>query len=214
MELYNERMEALIKAALADGVLSEKERQVLMKKATEEGIDQDEFEMVLNARVFEVQKDRAPQTVSNHVWGKNKIRMCPNCGATIGDNFLTCPECGFAFVNESSASESIRDYLTRFDEEASKINSFWKNGKKVEKITSLKVPNTKEALIQALIFCSSKYTAPCSENERMAWKSKAREFYRLIKAQPNIDSTTQQFIIQYAYLEKKGLFERLLEVLD
>ena len=46
MELYSERIEALIKAALADGKLTDKERQVLMRKAAEEGIDPDEFEMV------------------------------------------------------------------------------------------------------------------------------------------------------------------------
>lgn len=37
--------------ALNDGVLTDKERQILIKKATELGIDQDEFEMVLEFRL-------------------------------------------------------------------------------------------------------------------------------------------------------------------
>ena len=54
--MYNEKIEALIKAALADGVLTEKEKQVLFKRAQEQGIDLDEFEMVLDARLIELQK--------------------------------------------------------------------------------------------------------------------------------------------------------------
>ena len=54
--LYNEKMEALISAALMDGVLTEKEKQVLFKKAQEQGIDLDEFEMVLDARLVELQR--------------------------------------------------------------------------------------------------------------------------------------------------------------
>lgn len=53
MGLYSERIEALIDAALVDGEITDKERAVLIKRAKEEGIDPDEFEMVLNARGFE-----------------------------------------------------------------------------------------------------------------------------------------------------------------
>ena len=53
--MYNEKIEALIKAALADGVLTEKEKQILFKKAHELGIDLYEFEMVLDARLFEAE---------------------------------------------------------------------------------------------------------------------------------------------------------------
>lgn len=49
--MYNEQIEALISAALADGVLTEKEKQILFKKAQSMGIDLDEFEMVLDARL-------------------------------------------------------------------------------------------------------------------------------------------------------------------
>ena len=51
--MYNEQIEALISAALADGMLTEKEKQVLFKKAQTQGIDLDEFEMVLEARLYE-----------------------------------------------------------------------------------------------------------------------------------------------------------------
>ena len=57
--MYNEKLEALISAALADGVLTEKEKQVLFKKAEAMGIDLDEFEMVLEGRIAKCQKEKA-----------------------------------------------------------------------------------------------------------------------------------------------------------
>ena len=45
--MYNEKLEALITAALADGVLTDKEKNLLFKKAEAMGIDRDEFELVL-----------------------------------------------------------------------------------------------------------------------------------------------------------------------
>ena len=56
--MYNEQIEALISAALADGMLTEKEKQILFKKAQAQGIDLDEFEMVLDARVFKMNTER------------------------------------------------------------------------------------------------------------------------------------------------------------
>ena len=41
--MYNEKLEELIDAALADGVLTEKEKQVLFKKAQESGCYRSNF---------------------------------------------------------------------------------------------------------------------------------------------------------------------------
>jgi hypothetical protein len=54
--MYSEKLEKLINLALADGVLTEKEKQVLFRNAEAEGIDSDEFEMVLDARLYEKQQ--------------------------------------------------------------------------------------------------------------------------------------------------------------
>ena len=43
MSMYNEQLEKLIDYALADGELTEKEKQVLFKKAESMGVDLDEF---------------------------------------------------------------------------------------------------------------------------------------------------------------------------
>ena len=84
--LYDEKIESLISAALADGVLTEKEKQVLFKRAQAEGIDLDEFEMVLDARLVELEKaekEKAEKSApkSNKL---GDVRKCPQCGAVIG----------------------------------------------------------------------------------------------------------------------------------
>ena len=70
--MYNEKLEALITAALADGVLTDKEKNLLFKKAEAMGIDRDEFELVLEGRLakrkkeMEAQAPQAAKPAKNH----------------------------------------------------------------------------------------------------------------------------------------------------
>lgn len=52
-------LEKLIQAALVDGIVTDKERAILVKKVKEAGGDVDEFEMLLDARIFEATKKTA-----------------------------------------------------------------------------------------------------------------------------------------------------------
>lgn len=54
--IYGEEIESLIEMALVDGEITEKEKQILFKKASSMGIDLDEFEMVLEAKLYEKKK--------------------------------------------------------------------------------------------------------------------------------------------------------------
>ena len=56
----NPELEKLIDLALADSVLTDKERAVLQKKADSLGVDQDEFEMILEGKLHIAQKAAAP----------------------------------------------------------------------------------------------------------------------------------------------------------
>jgi hypothetical protein len=55
-------LEKLIAAALVDGVVTDKERAILCKKVKEAGGDVDEFEMLLDARIYEAQQKAKPAT--------------------------------------------------------------------------------------------------------------------------------------------------------
>ncbi|MDE6308650.1 MAG: tellurite resistance TerB family protein, partial [Muribaculaceae bacterium] len=59
---FSPMLERLINAALADGVITDKERQVLHRKAQEEGVDPDELDLVLEAMLYERKRDIAAAT--------------------------------------------------------------------------------------------------------------------------------------------------------
>lgn len=63
--MYNEELEQLIDAALTDGELTEKEKQILFKKAQAMGVDLDEIEMVLEARLIKKKSEnnQLPQNI-------------------------------------------------------------------------------------------------------------------------------------------------------
>lgn len=128
--MYNEKLEALITAALADGVFTEKEKQILFKKAEAMGIDLDEFEMVLDARLVELKKKEAkanqqyqlemekaksaqPSAPKSEKYGD--VRKCPACGAIVPSMAAKCPECGYEFTNVE-ANSSTRLLMQKIDE--------------------------------------------------------------------------------------------------
>ena len=125
--MYDEQLEKFIEMALMDGELSEKEREILFKKATAAGIDHDEFEMVLSARLFEKQQKnnsqantipvvpqsstppppvqpipQAQQNVNNNKMGD--LRKCPACNAIVQSYSAICADCGHSFSNISAVS--------------------------------------------------------------------------------------------------------------
>ena len=115
--MYNEELENLIDAALADGVLTEKEKQVLFKKAQALGVDLDEFEMVLDARLVKLQKSEAEKAASSAP-KSNKlgdVKKCPACGAMVQSYQGQCPECGYAFegIDANSAVKEMANLLYR-----------------------------------------------------------------------------------------------------
>ena len=119
--MYSDTLEALIKAALVDGELTEKEKQILMKRAEAEGVDLDEFEMVLSARLFEVQnsvKKAAPVAAEKKSDKFGDMCKCPACGAIVKSGMAKCEECGYAFANVDATRTAERLY-----EELQKINS-------------------------------------------------------------------------------------------
>lgn len=163
--MYNEKIEALIKAALIDGVLTEKEKQILFKRAESEGIDLDEFEMVLDARLVELEQEQKTSAPQSDKFGD--VRKCPACGAIISSGIAVCKECGYAFTEASSTAsrEKLYELLDKIDQEHNKAGDlkrelgFVLSGGRTPKSTTLKVsaitnfsiPNTKADLLD---FCS------------------------------------------------------------
>lgn len=96
-------IEKLIDLALADGQITEKERNVILKKAADFGINQDEVEMIIDAKKHLKEKD----TIGSQI-------KCPSCGKRISGLAKTC-SCGYVFnsgsIQESKSLESAIETL-------------------------------------------------------------------------------------------------------
>ena len=184
--MYNKELEELIDAALEDGVLTEKEKQVLFKRAQSMGIDLDEFEMVLDARLVKLQKEeKAKAQVSAPKSDKyGDVKKCPSCGAIVQTFRGVCPECGYAFegVAANSSSQKLAEKIDaimketsiKTDEAMSKNNygifgtlmeraetraeKAEESGKKRirEIIKNFPIPNTKSDLMEFIITMKTK----------------------------------------------------------
>jgi hypothetical protein len=122
--IYNKELEKLIEMALMDGVLTEQEKRVLFKKAESLGIDLDEFEMVLEARLYE--KQQSDKKMESHVAAvpqsdkvaaskSTGVRKCPACGAILDTFVVRCPACGTELRNIES-SQNIVKFFEKLNE--------------------------------------------------------------------------------------------------
>ena len=108
--MYNEKLDKLIEMALMDGELTEKEKQVLFKNAETMGVDLDEFEMVLEAKLFEKQKSMEQEKPKTKEAAPKSdkfgdVKKCPACGSMVQSFQIKCIDCGHEFSNiESNAS--------------------------------------------------------------------------------------------------------------
>lgn len=168
--MYNEKLDKLIEMALMDGELTEKEKQVLFKNAETMGVDLDEFEMVLDAKLYEKQQTMKAATPSVAAPKSDKfgdVKKCPACGA-IAQSFQTkCSDCDHEFRNIESTS-SIKDFFRDYQKIEGSVNVEKTGGifgfiddsegkrqkqvfsKKKEFIMHFPIPNTKEDLIEFL----------------------------------------------------------------
>lgn len=141
-ELYE-----LVKEYLTDGIISDKERRVLLRKANKLGIDSDEFDLYLDAQLQKIDKENSDNL------NKRRGATCPFCGGQIQQLADTCPHCGQVITVEASEElkeviEQLEDALTNYsvshDKEYKvdaeryirKANLYYKNNPKVKLLIS------------------------------------------------------------------------------
>jgi hypothetical protein len=93
-----ENLEKLIDLAITDGVLTDKEKQILIRKAEEAGVEWDEVEMILEAKLHQRQQAKAKF--------EDSVKKCPSCKEPIPALSKVCPACGHVVNAESSTSDS------------------------------------------------------------------------------------------------------------
>jgi len=174
--MYNEKIENLINYALSDGELTEKEKQILFKRAEEEGIDLDEFEMVLDAKLHQKKQSmKEPTTTAAPKSDKfGDVKKCPACGAMVQSFQTKCTDCGHEFSNlEANASidklfkmlndaEDMRKEDSNSNNPLKAMGSFYAKSfsgltgpgkvdkKKMEIISNFPIPTTKNDILEFL----------------------------------------------------------------
>lgn len=212
----NKELEKYIDMALIDGVITESEKAFLKKKASQLGVEEDEFEFVLNAKILtrqiEMQKSTPfqPQTTitSETNTKTNKegvISKCPSCGAPVKSFSSKCPDCGHEF-RETSVTSTVQKFYAEFQKIGERINEFqlpekktyWNMNDKMlfevnvrqqqdGLIGSFPVPNTKEDIFEFLGLCLANKG---DYHHVIAWKNKARQILMKAKLTFSNDSDT------------------------
>ena len=113
--MYPREFEDLLTAYLTDGVISEKERRVLLNKARSLGIDQDEIDLYIDSRVQKLIKER------EGTGAKKTRKTCPYCGCRVAELEDKCPECG-NFISPQ-ADQELKDIIEALEEALVELKS-------------------------------------------------------------------------------------------
>ena len=93
---YPEELTSLLEEYLTDGVISAKERVVLLNKADALGIDVNEFDLYIDAQQQKI--DQAVEAAASKKRGKS----CPYCGGLVPLLTDKCPHCGETITPEAT----------------------------------------------------------------------------------------------------------------
>lgn len=225
--MYSEELEALISAALADGAMTDKERQILIKRAVSEGIDQDEFELVLDSRII-LAKKKSDSTGKTEKLGE--LRKCPSCGSPMGAFQMKCPYCSYEFagvapnafvskfaeglhkaVVEATKSVWMSGYMKFFDttgqeEEKRKETAMYKA--EILYVRTYPLPLAKEDTIEFLTFMLPKIKSSGANEATMTWRKKYEAVLSKLEALVPRDQSLKPLVDYYRSQLKVGPFGR------
>ena len=190
--MINDELEKLISYALADGILTDKERNVLMKKADELGVDRDELEMILEGRLQELNKKAETVSIKSEKMGDKKV--CPGCQQIVAAFSSTCSNCGFEFRNieanksVETLSRKLEEVITECEKKSYKnmVGRGYGNEEEARKddiiakqrdvIKNFPIPNTREDILELLHFISPKTKVSFTSDRNLtAWRNKFSE---------------------------------------
>lgn len=121
--MFSKEMEALIEATLEDGVLTDQEKAVLVKRAQKEGIDIDELDVYIQSLMQKRHRSEAEKdAIEDRKSKMGTIKKCPNCGQPVQSGWAVCPECGFAFNVEQKSDiiERLQKQLNQVEKDFQK----------------------------------------------------------------------------------------------
>ncbi len=98
----NPELEKTVDTLLANGELSDRSRELLIKKAEQMGVDLLDFELELESKIAQKKEYKNIPTSDITITKSNKvgeIMKCPACGAYVESFNTKCSDCGHEFRN-------------------------------------------------------------------------------------------------------------------
>lgn len=202
-----DELKKLIDAAMADGIITSKEREVITRKAAALGMDADEVDIYLDA---EIQKAELAADAAK----RDKIgKVCPQCGKQVPPLTLKC-ECGYEFTNvkQSYSMQILSERLNAIsltDDEIKEIADEGKRSdylvsKQINLITTFPVPNTKEDIIDFLS------TSISLANKEIGFLDKKKNYF-IVVVLAGIIIPLLGWILGACYMEDKSFPEEKLK---
>lgn len=166
--MFSPELENLIQATLEDGILEDKEKAALIKRAQAEGVDIAELEIYINSilqkRKREADKEKNAKMEQIAQKKKKALRTCPNCGASLPVMAISCPKCGFELSDQKAVSsvQTLADKIEKISIGLRKVGEADENGKNIiyqdiiNTISMFPVPNNKQDIIEFLTLSCAK----------------------------------------------------------
>ena len=198
--MYSKEMEDLIEVTLADGILTDQEKQVLVKRAEDEGIDLNELDVYIQSILYKKKQAQIDQEVAEERQHKHgEIKKCPSCGAIITGMIAKCTQCGYEFrgLEANKSAEKLAEKLAAVKGE----DTITIQQKQASIISSFPVPNTKEDLMEFLISMTAAEKnlgqyAPGERALKEAYRSKMQECVTKARISFANDTMMQQIIAE------------------
>ena len=209
----HEDVQKIINIAKETGELTDKQKEIILRKAEKLGEDIDEVEMFLESLKLKPIENNALSTQEKRV-------KCPNCGAIISETSLKCPDCGYIFQQENKASSDARIIIEKLK---SDLKEAERSRKKVEDIVQIQasivntftLPTTKQGLLLFLDFSFSNYCSIGNSSNykrqplKDAWYGKTVMAYnsltRIGGKDPDIEAALRKYSSLISTEEKKNI---------
>lgn len=167
-----EELDVMIQEYLTDGIITAKERQVLLRKAEKMGLDVDEIDLYIDA-----QQQKADQIIDTAV-KKQRGQSCPFCGGSVPQLADKCPHCGQTITAQASDDlkeiiENLEDSLVDFKSGKDFATSKAKVEKYMRKAELYYSNNPKIKVLLDKVNCEVTLAEKNkSSNDRKQWVSK------------------------------------------
>ena len=157
-------LENLVNNLLSKGELTERSRELLMKKAEQLGVDAIYFELELEGLIATAKAKSTSSSPSAKSNKEGDIKKCPACGARVNSFVLKCGDCGNEFRNKDADTSisKLFDLLMEAETLArdNTISGAFGNllsgredattEKKRNIIANFPIPNSKESILEFL----------------------------------------------------------------